>query len=62
MNQNNKNYGKWKKKKPYYRKKNKKRNKVEMFLDRYNHIMEFIRTLLGLTAVVLQIYIILKLL
>ena len=58
MKQNHKNYGKYRK--PY--KKFKRRNKVERFLDRYNHIMELVRTLLGVTAVILQIYIIFKLL
>ena len=36
----------------------KKRNKIEIFLDRYNHIMEFIRTLLAITTILLQLYII----
>ena len=36
--------------------------KIERMLDRYNHIMELVRTLLSLTAVILQIYIIMKLL
>ena len=38
-----------------------KRNKVERWLDRYNHIMEFIRTILALTTIGLQLYIISKL-
>ena len=38
-----------------------KRNKVERWLDRYNHIMEFARTLLAITTVLLQLYIISKL-
>jgi len=62
MQQKQKTKGNWKNKKPYYRRKFKKRNRVETFLDRYNHIMELARTLLGLTAVILQIYIIFKLL
>ena len=37
------------------------RNKVEKFLDRYNHIMEFVRTLLAITTIALQLYIISKL-
>ena len=39
----------------------KKRIKIERWLDRYNHIMEFIRTLLALTTIGLQLYIISKL-
>ena len=35
--------------------------KIERMLDRYNHIMEFVRTVLAITTVVLQIYIITKL-
>ena len=58
MKQNHKNYGKHKK----HYKKFRRRNKLEHYLDRYNHIMELMRTLLGLTAVILQIYIIMKLL
>tara|TARA_B100000424_G_scaffold271283_1_gene273380 strand:- start:2806 stop:2979 length:174 start_codon:yes stop_codon:yes gene_type:complete len=38
-----------------------KRNKIEIWLDKYNHIMEFIRTLLAVTTVLLQLYIITKL-
>jgi len=38
-----------------------RRYKVERFLDRYNHLMEFIRTLTAVTVVVLQIIIITKL-
>ena len=38
-----------------------KRIKVERWLDRYNHIMEFIRTILALTTIGLQLYIISKL-
>jgi len=40
----------------------KKRNKIERFLDRYNHIMELLRTLLALTTITLQLYIISRLL
>ena len=39
----------------------KKRNKIERFLDRYNHIMEFARTILAITTIILQLYIISKL-
>ena len=39
----------------------KKRNWFERFLNRYNHIMEFIRTILELTTIGLQLYIISKL-
>ena len=35
--------------------------RVEFKLDRYNHLMELIRTLLGLLTVTLQIVILLKL-
>jgi undecaprenyl pyrophosphate synthase len=38
-----------------------KRIKTERFLDRYNHIMEFVRTLLAITTVILQLYIISRL-
>ena len=38
-----------------------KRIKIERWLDRYNHIMEFIRTILALTTIGLQLYIISKL-
>ena len=39
----------------------KNRNKLERWLDRYNHIMEFMRTLLAITTIALQLYIISKL-
>ncbi len=39
----------------------KKRNKLERWLDRYNHIMELMRTLLAITTIALQLYIISKL-
>ena len=48
-------------KKKKYKKRYKQRNKIERFLDRYNHIMEFIRTLLAITTIALQLYIISKL-
>ena len=35
----------------------KKRNKVERFFNRYNHLMEFIRTLLAVGTISLQIII-----
>ena len=35
----------------------KKRNKAERFFNRYNHIMEFMRTVLAITTVVLQLII-----
>ena len=39
----------------------KKRNKIERWLDRHNHLMEFMRTVLAITTVLLQVYIISKL-
>ena len=38
-----------------------KRNKVERFLDRYNHILELIRTILGCATVVRQLIILYRL-
>ena len=38
-----------------------RRYKIERKLDRYNHLMEFIRTLTGITVLVLQIIIITRL-
>ena len=38
-----------------------RRYKIERFFDRYNHLMEFIRTLTAVTVVVLQIIILIKL-
>lgn len=38
-----------------------KRYKVERFFDRYNHLMEFVRTLTAITVVALQIIILVKL-
>ena len=35
--------------------------KVERFLDRHNHLMEFIRTLLALIVLTLQFYILSRL-
>ena len=37
------------------------RIKTERFFDKYNHIMEFMRTLLAITTVILQLYILSKL-
>ena len=39
----------------------KKRNVFERFLDRYNHIMEFTRTILALITVTLQLIILYRL-
>ena len=39
----------------------KKRNSIERFLDRYNHIMEFTRTILALLTVTLQLIILYRL-
>jgi hypothetical protein len=38
-----------------------KRNSLEKWFDKYNHIMEFVRTIFALTTIVLQIYIISRL-
>ena len=38
----------------------KKRNKIERFLDRHNHLMELMRTLLALITLGLQIIILSK--
>ena len=38
-----------------------RRYKIERYFDRYNHLMEFIRTLTAVTVVVLQIIILVKL-
>ena len=38
-----------------------KRHKIERYLDKYNHFMELVRTLTGLTVLVLQVIILLKL-
>lgn len=37
------------------------REKVERHFDKYNHLMEFIRTITGLTVLVLQVIILIKL-
>ena len=39
----------------------KKRNAFEIFLDRYNHIMEFVRTILAFTTLGLQLIILYRL-
>ncbi len=39
----------------------KKRNRVERFLDRHNHLMEFMRTLLAIATVTLQLIILYRL-
>ena len=39
----------------------KKRNGLERRLDRYNHIMEFVRTMLAITTVGLQLIILYRL-
>ena len=39
----------------------KKRNWFERFLNRYNHVMEFIRTVFALTTIILQLFILSKL-
>ena len=39
----------------------KPRNKLERYIDRYNHILELIRTLLGCATVILQLFILYRL-
>ena len=39
----------------------KKRNRLEHWLDRHNHTMEFIRTLVAITVLLLQIVILIRL-
>ena len=41
-------------------KKQNKRNKLERFLDRYNHIMELIRTILPIVLLIMQCIILWK--
>jgi hypothetical protein len=36
------------------------REKIERHFDKYNHFMEFVRTLTGITVLVLQVLIIIK--
>lgn len=38
-----------------------KRNKIEKWLDKYNHIMELVRTLAAITILILQVFIFIKL-
>jgi hypothetical protein len=38
-----------------------RRYKIERYLDKYNHFMELIRTLTGLTVIVLQVIILMRL-
>ena len=45
-----------------YMKKQNKRNKLERFLDRHNHTMELIRTILPVILLVMQTIILLKIL
>lgn len=37
-----------------------RRNKFERWLDKHNHLMELIRTLIAVAVLVLQIYILMK--
>ena len=39
----------------------KKRNKIERFLDRYNHILELVRTIFAFATVTLQLIILYRL-
>ncbi len=41
-------------------KRQNKRNKLERFLDRYNHIMELIRTILPIILLIMQCIILWK--
>ena len=41
-------------------KRQNKRNKLERFLDRYNHIMELIRTILPIVLLIMQCIILWK--
>jgi hypothetical protein len=43
-----------------YMKKQSKRNKFERFLDKYNHTMELIRTILPIILLIMQTIIIIK--
>ena len=38
-----------------------KRNRIERWLDRHNHTMEFIRTLVAITVLLLQVVILIRL-
>ena len=48
-------------KKRYTRKKYKKRNKLERWIDKYNHTLELVRTITGLTLLILQLLVLYKL-
>lgn len=39
---------------------NERRNKFERWLDKHNHTMELIRTLIAIAVLILQIYILMK--
>ena len=39
---------------------NKRRNKFERWLDKHNHTMELIMTVIAISVLVLQIYILIK--
>ena len=52
---------KWKHKNNCCDYKPQKRNKFERYIDRYNHILELIRTLLGFATVTLQLIILYRL-
>jgi hypothetical protein len=41
--------------------KEKRRNKLELWLDKHNHTMEMMRTIVAFTVLVMQIIIIFKL-
>ena len=43
-----------------YMKKQSKRNQLERFLDRHNHTMELIRTILPIILLIMQTIIIVK--
>ena len=49
------------KQKKYKRKYYKKRNKLERWVDKYNHTLELVRTITGLTLLVLQLLVLYKL-
>ena len=44
-----------------YMKKQSKRNQLERFLDRHNHTMELIRTIVPIVILLVQIVILVKL-
>ncbi len=48
------------KKKKYYPPK-KKRNALERWVDKYNHTLELVRTITGITLLVLQLLVLYKL-